>query len=80
MNFKELSEPSKERAVEALCAILASSGVHTEEKAKTAGEFVCAAFVAMERFDSAPDVCGDSKPCEGREKGQDHLDKDHDGG
>lgn len=60
MNFKELSESSKERAAEALCAILVSSKDHAEENAKTTGEFVCAAFIAMERFDSAPDVAANT--------------------
>ncbi len=85
MKFTELTEHSKQRARDALYAILTSSCVGGEDKAKAAGEFVSSAFLAMERFNSAPDVCGDSKPCDGKEKGRDflnkdHLDKDHDGG
>ncbi|MGV0084234.1 hypothetical protein EEAAV_10255 [Rahnella aceris] len=80
MIFSELTEPSKVRARDALYTILTSSNIDSEDKAKAAAEIVCSAFLAMERFNSAPDVCGDSKPCDGKEKGQDHLDKDHDGG
>lgn len=60
MKFYELSEQSKAKAREALCAILSNSSGCGEEKAKAAGEFVCSAFVALERFDSAPDVAADS--------------------
>ncbi|EMR8965804.1 hypothetical protein AB8939_11230 [Yersinia enterocolitica] len=59
MKFTELTEQSKERARDALCAILMSSGISSDDKAKAAGEFVCSAFLAMERFDGAPDKCDD---------------------
>lgn len=61
MKFQELSEQSKDKAREALSAILATASVGSEDKAKAAGEFVCSAFLAMERFDSAPDVCEDGR-------------------
>lgn len=60
MKFCELSEQSKNKAREALCAILSTSSVGSEEKAKAIGECVSSAFLAMERFDSAPDVASDS--------------------
>ncbi|WP_413535046.1 hypothetical protein [Rahnella inusitata] len=60
MKFSELTEPSKVRARDALYAILANSSIGGEDKAKAAGEFVCSAFLAMERFDRAPDVAADS--------------------
>lgn len=59
MKFSELTEESKVRARDALYAIFAGSSISSEEEAKSAGEFVCSAFLAMECFDSAPDVCGD---------------------
>ncbi|CNK73789.1 Uncharacterised protein [Yersinia enterocolitica] len=65
MRFTELTEQSKERARDALCSILMSSGISGEDKAKAAGELVCSAFLAMERFDGAPNVkIGDSAQCQ----------------
>ncbi|MGO3395578.1 MAG: hypothetical protein ACTINL_03665 [Serratia proteamaculans] len=59
MKFSELPEESKERAREALCSSLGNSYLISEEEAVLAGEAVSAAFIAMERYDDAPDVCGD---------------------
>lgn len=60
MKFVELPEESKDCARAALCALLTTGG-HSmvAERAKVAGEFVSAAFIAMESHDGAPDVCGD---------------------
>ncbi|WP_152665254.1 hypothetical protein [Serratia marcescens] len=57
MKFSELPESSKDRAREALCALI-RNGVNSAS-AKLAGETVADAFIAMEHHDSAPDVCED---------------------
>ena len=60
MKFSELPEESKDRAREALCAMLISTGSPMNlEQSKVLGEYVSSAFIAMEHHDGAPDVCED---------------------
>lgn len=62
MKFSELPKESKERARDALRALLTTNGVSmVADHAKAAGEYVSAAFIAMEHHDSDPDVCDDGK-------------------
>lgn len=60
MMFKELSDDAKTAARSALAKVVAELGGNANlldyEKA---GEKVAAAFIEMERFNSAPDVCMD---------------------
>lgn len=53
MKFHELHEETKERARDALCAVVARGGVNSGS-AKLAGETVAAAFIAMEQYESEP--------------------------
>ncbi|MGP2735752.1 hypothetical protein [Serratia bockelmannii] len=66
MKFSELPESSKDRAREALCAVI-RNGVNSAS-AKLAGETVAAAFIAMEHHDDAPEVCIDTV----KQNGQDY--------
>ncbi|HBC7422537.1 TPA: hypothetical protein KEY88_005310 [Serratia marcescens] len=59
MKFAELPKESKERARKALRSSLGNSYLGSEEDAGIAGKAVSAAFIAMESYDGAPDVCGD---------------------
>ena len=59
MKFTDLSEESKTRAREALCSSLANSLIGSEEEAAFVGKAISVAFIAMESYDGAPDVCGD---------------------
>ncbi|MDS0778218.1 hypothetical protein OSC13_09950 [Serratia marcescens] len=54
MKFNELHEETKERARDALCAVVARGSVNSAS-AKLAGETVAAAFIAMEQYESGPD-------------------------
>ena len=60
MTFKELPEEVKTAARSTLSKVLGDldpkSDLHVFE---SAGEKIAAAFVKMERFNSAPDVCMD---------------------
>ncbi|NBC97884.1 hypothetical protein GV764_02455 [Atlantibacter hermannii] len=60
MKFSELPEDSKHLAREALsnAAVCMRSDAGVAEY-ELLGEAVAAAFVKMERYDSAPDVCAD---------------------
>lgn len=51
MKFYDLHEETKERARDALCAVIARGSVSSAQ-AKAAGECVAAAFIAMEQFES----------------------------
>ncbi|HFQ6840888.1 hypothetical protein I5N18_16285 [Serratia marcescens] len=53
MKFHELHEETKERARDALCAVVARGSV-SSSSAKLAGETVAAAFIAMEQYESEP--------------------------
>jgi hypothetical protein len=53
MKFNDLHEETKERARDALCAVIARGSVNSAQ-AKAAGEYVAAAFIAMEQFESEP--------------------------
>ncbi|WP_192974113.1 hypothetical protein [Serratia marcescens] len=53
MKFQELHEETKERARDALCAVVARGSV-SSASAKLAGETVAAAFIAMEQYESEP--------------------------
>lgn len=53
MKFHELQEETKERARDALCAVVARGSVNSGS-AKLAGETVAAAFIAMEQYESKP--------------------------
>lgn len=60
MKFSELPENVKDMAREALANAVTERGVIGEiNEYKALGESVAAAFVKMERYDSAPDVCAD---------------------
>lgn len=51
MKFHELREETKQRARDALCAVVARGSVNSAS-AKLAGETVAAAFIAMEQYES----------------------------
>lgn len=51
MKFHELHEETKERARDALCAVIARGAVNSGS-AKLAGETIAAAFIAMEQYES----------------------------
>ncbi|MGK0688728.1 hypothetical protein ACSFC0_25610 [Serratia marcescens] len=53
MKFHELHEETKERARDALCAVIARGSVNSGS-AKLAGETIAAAFIAMEQYESEP--------------------------
>ncbi len=69
MKLTDLSEPTREKAREALYELIGfHSGLREQPDVKRIAERVAEAFIAMERYDSAPDVCDDGR------------DADHDGG
>ncbi|WP_261154359.1 hypothetical protein [Serratia ficaria] len=55
MKFHELHEETKERARDALCAVVARGSVNSGS-AKLAGETIAAAFIAMEQYESEPGI------------------------
>ncbi|ECI4647660.1 hypothetical protein DQY68_26450 [Salmonella enterica subsp. salamae] len=59
MDFEELSQDTKECARETLMRLLAARKQFSMRDFEKAGECVAAAFIAMERFDGAPDECDD---------------------
>ncbi|EAW2933947.1 hypothetical protein LVO39_003101 [Salmonella enterica] len=59
MNFSELNSATQEKARETLKQILVARKQLTEDECKRAAGCVSAAFIAMERFDGAPDECED---------------------
>jgi TRAP-type mannitol/chloroaromatic compound transport system substrate-binding protein len=60
MKFSELPESAKHIAREALSKAAFSMGSNADVfEYERVGEAIAAAFVKMERYDSAPDVCAD---------------------
>ncbi len=57
MKFTDLSSSAKQHALAALEALISGSSKVDVGSSKHLGEGVAAAFIAMERFDSAPDEC-----------------------
>ncbi|MFW7226166.1 MULTISPECIES: hypothetical protein [unclassified Serratia (in: enterobacteria)] len=80
MKFEELSEETKNCARTALCSLLVRDCLEGAESAKSAGEYVAAAFIAMEHHDDAPEVCNDGKVERGQNYEEVERDADHDGG
>ena len=64
MKFSELPESAKCIAREALSKVAASMSSDTDIlEYEKVGEAIAAAFVKMERHDSAPDKCEDGTGC-----------------
>lgn len=59
MDFEELHQDTKEHARETLMRLLVARKQFRVRDFEKAGECVAAAFIAMERFDGAPDECDD---------------------
>lgn len=64
MKFKELPQETQSCAAQTLLTVISAHGVGVcEGNPDKLGEFVATAFIAMERYDSAPVVkIGDSNP------------------
>ncbi|MCM7774997.1 hypothetical protein M8S83_23150 [Enterobacter asburiae] len=60
MTFKELPEEAKEAARNALAKMLGDLAPGADWlDAENAGEKVAGAFIKLEHYDSAPDICKD---------------------
>lgn len=59
MKFSELSYESRAQAIIALGQLIVARGESGAVDCGNLGECVAAAYIAMERFDSAPDKCDD---------------------
>ncbi|EQC1554427.1 hypothetical protein ACY2PI_000638 [Citrobacter amalonaticus] len=59
MKFNELSSESRSQAKITLGQLIVARGESEEVKCEHLGRCVAAAFIAMERHDSAPDRCDD---------------------
>ncbi|MDU1195652.1 hypothetical protein [Kluyvera ascorbata] len=66
MKFNELSSESRSQAKIALGQLIVACGESVGANRETLGRSVAAAFIAMERYDSAPDKCDDGTRENGR--------------
>ncbi|BBK11093.1 hypothetical protein KE273_04170 [Klebsiella sp. MC1F] len=66
MKFKELSPATADTARNALTAAIVNASPTTKEKLEMIAEGVAAAFIRLERFDGAPDECGDGRAKNGQ--------------